>query len=253
VFHGQRAIARTLDAVANYSFGIIDTESFDAAERKQAVDALYAESASSDELVLFEHLFDAQQEERFASLLQEQPAHEGLAYIKLAEIYQRQGSPAETIEAMRLARALIWADRVPDRYRHRLSKLAAELGDNALADAEPTRRDFLDAGFVEFDLEADPLEFETELNVSVRVFLEDARGQLWTQTLVVAPQAEGADRFAINYVTNSKHGSGLGSHDALGSPASCFFPVGIGDIFIGWEVNQMGQTSRFKLTAVACP
>jgi hypothetical protein len=238
-------------------FGIVEEERFGSDELRATLDRLLVEPLSVERLMLFERMFDKQQEQRWLTILARQPPRDVLTQIRLGELYQRRNQPDKARQALQRARALLWA--VPDggTYRDRLQRLAEKLGDKKLTEAVPTREDFLDAGFPELALDGGPVELETSLNVPAVVFFAEPQGGFGTLALTVVPAGGEKGTFGVTYAKRTAHGSSSGSCVGIRSQANGQWqydlPRGFLDNRTTGRITRIGNEDRFKISIRATP
>ncbi len=244
-------------------FGIVQEERFRSDEWQAMLDRLLAEPVSVERLVLFERVFDEQQEQRWLTILAQQPPRSVSAQIRLGELYQRRDQSEKARQALKRARTLLWA--VPDQgtYTDRLKRLAEKLGDKKLAKAVPTREDFLDAGFAELASDGGQVEMEMNLNVPAVMFIAEPQGGWRTLAVTVVP-AGAKGTFGITYVKRTAHGSSSASYGGIPSQANGHWQYDlplelVDDMTTGQvtmttsQITRIGNEDRFKISVRAPP
>ena len=197
-----------------YLFGIADTQRFSADERRVALDGLLTEPYSVEYLMLFEHMFDQPQRQRCLEVLESLPVRDVYAQIRLGELYQQRDMPDKAMDALRLARALLWAEPDQSKYQSRLKGLAKQLGDEKLADFAPIRQDLLDAGFAEITPETGPFETEVDPDEPVLMFCENDRSEPVVFVLEILGSGTDADPYHLRHLERQ---GGMCSYGTRGS------------------------------------
>jgi hypothetical protein len=256
-FRGTRMTFPASEPEPACLFGIVDEERFRSDELHATLDRLLAEPLSVERLMLFERMFDKQQEQRWLTILARQPPRDVLTQIRLGELYQRRDQPEKALQALKRARALLWAVREDRTYTDRLKRLAEKLGDKKLAEAVPTREDFLDAGFPELALDGGPVEIETNLNVPAIVFFAEPQGGCGTLALTVVPAGGEKGTFGVTYAKRTAHGSSSGSCGGISSQANGHWqydlPRGFVDDRTACRITRIGNEDRFKISIRSTP
>jgi hypothetical protein len=251
-FSGEFVVVRSSDEKPMHLFGVADVTSFSDDELSAALDGLLTGPASLERVMLFERMFDKEQKERWLEILEGQPPRDVFAQIRLGEMYQQKGQTEKAMQALTRAATLVWAVQDDNAHKNRLKSLAKQSGDEKLAERVPTRQDFLDAGFVELNLDAEPLEIETDLNVPATMFFDDPNDGPQTFVVTVFPTGNESDPFSVTRFQRVRHGSSWGSRGG-GPPRPdgrwyCSLSHGFEDIAVTCQITQIDQQERFVIS-----
>lgn len=254
---GTRMTSPASEPEPDRLYGIVEEERFSGEELRTTLDRLLAEPLSVERLLLFERMFDEQQEQRWLTILAQQPPRDIGAQIRLGEFYHCRSQPETALQALKRARTLLWAVRDDGAYRDRLKRLAQDLGDKKLTEAVPTREDFLDAGFVELTLDGGPVEIETNLNVPAVVFCADPQGGYQIAAITVVPAGGEKGTFGVAIVKRTAQGSCSSSYSGIPSQANGHWlselPPGLVDHRTIGQITRIGNEDRFKVSLRATP
>ncbi len=251
-FSGAVMISRPSAEKPVHLFGIIDMQRFRDDELNAVLEGLLTRPVSMEHLMLFERMFDKQQQERWLEILESQPPRDVFTQMRLGEMYQRRDIPEKAMQALRRARTLLWVEQDSSSYRNRLKSLAKRLGDETLANAQPAREDFLEAGFVELASNAEAVEMEADLNAPALVFFPDSQGGYQTFAITVVPSSGEKGAFGIRYAKRAADGASFGSSDGVGSEGSGVWqyrlPRGSVDNRIACQVTRIRDEDRFNVS-----
>jgi hypothetical protein len=249
-FSGQIVMVRPSEKQPASLFGVADVQQFSDAEMKTVLDGLLTEPVSLERVMLFERMFDKEQQERFLSVLEDRSPRDVLSQIRLAEMYQRKSRLDDAMKALTRARTLLWAAQ-DNGFKGRLKSLAKSLGDEKLAEVKPTEQDFRDAGLIELIAGGDPRKVEAQLGEAIVVFCRDRRGELHTFSLAVAPTGNVQDPFCAKAVHRMEGGSSSGSRGGtLRSDGlwECNSQDGFNDLAVKWQITQAPDRNHFTMS-----
>jgi hypothetical protein len=250
-FSGVMVVTGQAESAPTHLFGISDTQSFSDDERRVALDGLLTEPYSLEHLMLFERMFDKSQQDRWLEVLESLPVRDVFAQIRLGELYQRRDLPEKATEALRLARALLWAERDQSKHQGRLKNLAKQLGDEKLAEVVPTRQDFLDAGFVEIARGTDAFEMEAGAGEPTLMFHESAEDGPVVLVVEIIGSGSDNDPYQLRHLERQKGMSsystrgGFSQRNGLWHMASS---RSINDMSVAFQITQIEGTERFKVS-----
>lgn len=233
-------------------FGVTDTQKFSADERRVALDGLLTEPYSLEHLIIFEPMFDKSQRERWLKVLESLPVRDAYAQIRLGELYQQRDMPEKSAEALRLARALLWAERDQSQYQSRLKSLAKRLGDEELAKVTPTRQDFLDAGFAEITSGMDSYETEANPGEPILTFCEAAQGEPVVLVLEILGSGSDADPYHLQHLERQGGMCSYGTQGGFSRRGGLWQDEShqaIDETSVIFKITQIEGQDRFKISA----
>ncbi len=231
-----------------HRFGVFDVQRYGEEERKAVLDGLLAAPAPTEHLMLFERMFDRQQEQRWLEYLEDQPPRDAWAHLRLAEMYERRDRTEKAVAALVRARALLWAKRDDSTHRSRMKGLAKKLGSETLLDDPPAPQDLRAAGFLEVSPGKD-VELEAVVNEPMSIFYFNSEGEPVVSTVTVQPADSEHDPFLVEYLQRRKQGSSWGSHGGLGVRHGCWEALVHQDtqnVSVVWTIEQIAAQPRFK-------
>ncbi|MDI6448734.1 PLD nuclease N-terminal domain-containing protein [Anaerobaca lacustris] len=244
-------VVRTTSSRENSTtlFGVADVLHFGYDERRAVLDGLLVAPVSMERLMLFERMFDKEQQERWLDILEEQPPRDALTQIRLAEMYEHRDRKEQAAAALVRAKALLWAARDDSTLKGRIKRLAKKLGDESLIDDPPAPGDFRDAGFVEV-LPGETVELEAGIDEPMVVFCFDGEGEPVVSAVTVRRSDNEDDRFIVEHFQRQKHGSGWGSHGGFGvhgGPWQGLVRQSRQNVSVVWKIGQIATQERFTM------
>ncbi|MDI9432608.1 MAG: hypothetical protein QM570_12895 [Planctomycetota bacterium] len=231
-----------------HRFGVADVQRYGDEERKAVLDGLLAAPAPTEHLMLFERMFDRQQEQRWLELLENQPPRDPWAQLRLAEMYERRDRTEEAVAALVRARALLWAKRDDSTYRSRMKRLAKELESETLLDGPPAPEDLRGAGFLEVS-SGEEVQLEAAVNEPMSIFYFDSEGEPVVSTATVRPVDSEPKPFRVEHLQRRKQGSSWGSHGGFGihgGPWQALVHQNTQNVSVVWTIEQIAAQPRFK-------
>ena len=254
-FSGQIVMVRPSAKQPASLFGVADVQQFSDAEMKTVLDGLLTEPVSLERLMLFERMFDKEQQERFLSVLEERSPRDVLSQIRLAEMYQRKSRLDDAMKAMTQARTLLWVAQ-DDGCKGRLKSLAKSLGDEKLAEVKPTEQDFRDAGFVELTAGGEAVEVEVPLNEPAVVFCRDRRSEPHVFSLAIGASGNSKDPFIAKWVHRMAHGYSSSTRGGFTGPNGlwqCASADGFDNLTVKWQITQAPDRNHFAMSFASRP
>ncbi|MBN1362124.1 MAG: hypothetical protein JW993_16130 [Sedimentisphaerales bacterium] len=250
-FSGVTVTSDRAQPAPAHLFGIADTQSFSYDERRVVLDGLLTQPYSLEHLMLFERMFDKPQQERWLEILESLPTRDVFAQIRLGEMYQRRDLPDKAAEALKLARALLWAEQDKSRYQSRLKSLAKNLGDEDMAGVVPTRPDFLDAGFIEIEPATDAFEIEVGVGEPALMFYDDPEDEPLVLNIQIASLPSDRDPYEFRRLQRQGGRSIYGTRTGFSQSNGLWHVESqqhINETAVMIRVTQIEGQDRFKVS-----